>query len=167
MNKKQITVDHMLRQYKLARGNLLLMTLLTLVNVVLFAVGSETMLLFSATVPYFAAVFGIASEISELAIIGIAVAAIFILVYFLCWLFSKKHYGWMVAALVLFSLDTIALVALYLLAQDVSGILDALIHIWVFYYLIIGVVNGAKLRKLPPTELEPLEELNPAASDPC
>ncbi len=35
------------------------MIVLTAVNVALFAIGSQTMLLFSATVPYFAAVIGI------------------------------------------------------------------------------------------------------------
>ena len=38
-----------------ARSNLLLMTVLSAINLVLLALGTETMLLFSATVPYFVA----------------------------------------------------------------------------------------------------------------
>lgn len=48
-NKKEFA----LQQVKIARSNLLLMIILTVVNIVLLAVGADTMLLFSATVPYY------------------------------------------------------------------------------------------------------------------
>jgi hypothetical protein len=34
---------------------------------------------------------------------------------------------------------------IYLTAQDFSGILDVVFHVWILYYLIIGVKNGRKL----------------------
>jgi hypothetical protein len=54
----------------------------------------------------------------------------------------------MIAALVMFVIDTLFLGYLYISSQDISGILDALIHIWVIYYLITGVIHGIKLNKL-------------------
>ena len=77
-----------------------------------------------------------------------------IAVYFVCWLLSKKHYAWMIVALVLFSMDTLAMVALYVLVGDFSGILDVLIHAWVMFYLITGVINGYKLKKQPDEEIQ-------------
>ncbi len=44
---------------KIARSNLLLMIAFTLVNIVLLVTGSDVMMLFSATVPYFAVVFAV------------------------------------------------------------------------------------------------------------
>lgn len=142
--------ENALKQLSVARGNLLLMIVLTVVNILLSLLGSDTMLLFSATVPYFAATVGILSEIGILVGIGVGIAAVILGIYLLCWIFSKKHYGWMIAALVLFALDTLAMIGIYMLYGDVSGVLDVLIHAWVLYYLVIGVRYGYKLKKMPP-----------------
>ncbi len=153
-NKKEFA----LQQVKMARSNLLLMIALTVVNIILLATGADTMLLFSATVPYYVAAFGIFSEISQLIVAGLVIAAVILVLYLLCWIFSKKHYGWMIAALVFFILDSIAMIGLYILAEDFSGILDLVIHIWVLYYLIIGVRYGYKLKNIPPEEVVEYEQ---------
>lgn len=145
------------QKYNTARINLLLMIGLTVLNVVLAFVGSDSMMLFSAIVPYIAAVWTTIPEFQPIIIPLIAIAVISIAAYLVCWIFSKKHYGFMIAALALFVIDTLALVAFYLWAGEVSGILDIVIHAWVLYYLIIGVINGVKLKKLPEeTEGEPI-----------
>ncbi len=143
-----------MQKYASARSNLLLMVALTAINVILLALGSEMMMLFSATVPYIAVVFGIAGETSASLIVGIGVAVVILTMYGACWLLSKKHYGFMVAAMVLFILDTISMAFLYLFAGEVSGILDVIFHVWVLYYLIIGVKNGAALSRMPAEETE-------------
>ena len=136
-------------KYKVARGNLLLMLAFTLLNIVLLFTGSNTMMLFSATVPYYAAILGWASEDQVFLTVNLVIAGICLLAYLLCWIFSKKHYGWMIAALVMFIMDTLALVGIYLMIEDFSGIMDLLIHAWVLYYLFLGVINGRKLKQLP------------------
>lgn len=141
------------QKYNNARSNLILMIAFTFINVVLLAVGSDVMMLFSATVPYFAVTIGVISEDSVIFIIGILIALAILSIYLLCWILSKKNYGWMIAALVLFILDSICMCVLYVLIQDFSGVLDAAIHIWVLYYLITGVKYGAKLNKLPEEEI--------------
>ena len=47
------TKEMVQQKYKTARNNLLLMMILTVVNIVLYVTGSDTMMLFAATVPYF------------------------------------------------------------------------------------------------------------------
>ncbi len=143
---------------KTARANLLLMIILSAVNIVLFLLGSDSMMLFSATIPYFAVVFGFLSEMSSALIVSICFAVVILVLYLLCWIFSKKHYAWMIGALVMFIIDSLAMVGLYILAEDVSGIIDVLIHIWVLYYLVIGVINGYRLKKMP---TEPQSEIVP------
>ena len=142
------------QQYKIARSNLLLMLVLTVVNIVLLAAKADTMLLFSATVPYYLSAISmdLLVEYSQVAFVGFGIVVATLVIYLLCWVFSKKHYGWMIAALVLFILDSIAMIGLYVLVEDFSGILDLVVHIWVLYYLIIGVRYGYKLKNIPPEE---------------
>lgn len=150
-NTPRAVAEH---KYNSARGNLILMIVLTIVNVFLLFFGSDAFLLFSATVPYFSAATGMyaMTEVgvsSAFIAVCFGFAAVSIIAYVLCWILSKKHYGWMIAALVMFIVDTGAMALMYLTAQDVSGILDVLIHAWVLYYLISGTVNGYKLTTLP------------------
>lgn len=142
------------KKYSDARNNLILMIAFTLINLVLLVVGSESMLLFSASVPYFTVIIGIGSEIQEILMACVAIAAVILILYLLCWIFSKKHYGWMIVALILFIIDSICMCALYIFAEDISGIFDVIIHIWVLYYLIIGVKYGIQLKKMPEEAIE-------------
>lgn len=142
------------QKYDTARGNLLLMIILTAVNLVLLFFDSATMLLFSATIPYLVMMFGIALEETTAIVFAGSVAAAIILIYLSAWIFSKKKYGFMALALVMFLIDTAFMVGIYLWSGDFSGILDVLIHAWVLYYLVIGTVNGRKLKALPPEKAE-------------
>lgn len=148
MKQEQPTTERgrVQQKYDTARANLLLVIVLTVVNIVLYFAESSSMLLFSASIPYYAVIFGVELGIAGF---GLGVAAVLIGLYFLCWLLSKKKSGWLVFALVLFVLDTLGMVGLYLLAEDFSGILDALIHVWVLYYLIVGISTGKKLKTMP------------------
>lgn len=129
--------------YKIARSNLLLMLVLTTINIALMYFESNTYLLFSATVPMFLAVLGFAWEAYGV----ILIVGVILLLYLLCWIFSKRHYAWMIIAAILFTIDTIFMLIIYLEAFDASVILDILIHAWVMYYLILGIVSGVKLKK--------------------
>lgn len=137
------------QRYTVARQNLLLMIILTVVNLILLVFDSSVMMLFSATVPYYAVAVGIVSQSSVVLMVCICLTAVVLATYILCWVMSKKHYGWMIAALVLFVVDTMALVGLYLLLQEMSGVMDLLIHAWVLYYLIIGVRYGHQISATP------------------
>lgn len=156
------------QKYNTARVDLLVMIGLTVLNVVLAFTGSDSMMLFSAIVPYVAAVTaaGFAYELTSIPTFNpiivplIAIVVVSIAAYFICWIFSKKHFGFMIAALCMFIIDTVAVVLLYM-GDFSSGILDLAIHAIVLFYLINGVVSGIKLRKMPE---ETAEEPIPVAT---
>ena len=167
-----------MRNLLLSRNNLLLVAIITLINVIMAVTGSETYYLFTATIPYYLAFLGgfytgkmpaDSYEGFEFTPLGngfliamLIIALAFIVFYALCWFFSKKKPGWLIAALVMFSLDTVGMVVLF--GISLSMLLDILFHAWVLYYLIIGVVAINKLKDMP--EEEPTEEPLNAAADP-
>lgn len=144
-------------QYNVARVNVLSVVLLTLINVVLCLLGMDSYFLFSAIVPYFIASIGAlwgglyppeyyadlemteADFMSTGFVVACAAIAIFIIaLYFVCWLLSKKHVAFMIAALVLFAIDTILMPVLFGISLD--WILDYVFHAWVLVSLVIGIV---------------------------
>ena len=128
-------------KYGIARSNLLLVILFTLINYVAS---------FSAAWAYSPEDIGLepAANPTAILVIGAVIAAVLLVPYLLCWIFSKKHYGWMIAALVLFSLDSVWL----LLNFHISLILDILFHAYVLYYLIMGVRYGLLSRQAAEAE---------------
>lgn len=160
--------------YKSSVSNLLLVIVFSLINIVLLVANSSTYFLFSAFIPYVIADYGmffsgsypaeyyygmegyVFSNKSFLTIALILVAVI-ILIYFLCWIFAKKKkVGWLIAAAVLFGLDTLAMFVLQGFSFD--SILDVVFHIWVIWSLINGIITYYKLKKLPEEELTETEE---------
>lgn len=136
----------LVQKYDSARFDLLIVIGLTILNIILLFAGSDSMMLFSASVPYFAIVFGILLDVLPL---GVLVAAVVLVLYFVCWLLSKKHSAWITVALVLFSMDTLCLLGFYVLAEEISGIMDLLIHFLALYYIVGGVIAANKLKKMP------------------
>ena len=161
-------------KYNRSRANLLLVIVFTVVNLFTVTFGN-TYFLFSANLPMlFPAV---ATEIAAdplymtemglmpedgtaVIIIGLIMGLILTVPYLLCWIFSKKRPGWMVAALAFFSIDCLVLLGLY----DLTSVLfDLLIHGWVMFYLITGVTHGFKLKTMP--EDEPLPSFEEIVSE--
>ena len=139
-------------KYASARVNLLFMVIITTLNVFLTLIQAGVYLLFAAFGPMLITDIGMVSyeetkDVTYIIICG-AIALASIVPYLVCWLFSKKHVGWMIGALVYFSMDSLLL----LLFFDVSLILNIVFHVWVLYYLIIGVVSGIKLQNMPPEQ---------------
>lgn len=87
------------------------------------------------------------------AIVGVIISIISLGIYFICYYFSKNHYGFIITALVLFSIDLLILLYWSIGALDLSYLIDIAFHAWVIYYLIIGTRAGAMLRKLPQEEV--------------
>lgn len=155
-----------------ARFNIIAIFALTVLNIVMSVTGWGTYFLFSASVPYYltsymAALTGnLPEEIyadpangwegfeflpNALFVFAIVVSVIILLLYALCFFFSKKHYGWFIVTAVMFSIDTLGLFgAFYLFGFDISDILDVAIHIWALVSFILAAISGAKLKRLPP-----------------
>lgn len=137
--------DTIQKKYDQSRGNLLLIIIFTLINIALLFTSSNTMFLFSITIPYYSAVFAYILELTGFYI----VSGVVLLLYLACWFFSKKHYGWFIPALILFILDIVYLGYVTVDMGEGSNIIDILVHIWVLYYLASGIYFGYKLKHLP------------------
>ncbi len=110
------------------RYSLLLIVILTVVNLIMTILDTNTYFLFSASVPYYLVFVGMGIENGfvdgawnvkgTLTYTGLVIALVIVAVYLLCWLLSKKRAGWLTAALVLFIVDTVALVVITFALYD-------------------------------------------------
>lgn len=164
--------DMLEQKYNSSRANLLLVIVFTAINMILMVAGSDTYFLFSAFVPYMMVVVGALlggkapEEYYEAGLLNpgagdptifyvlLVIAVIILALYLVCWLLSKKnHVGWLIFALVLFVIDTVAM----LLFGEISEmIFDIVFHAWVLFGLIGGISAHFKLKKLPEEPEEPV-----------
>ena len=120
--------EYLLRQVANGRYSLLLIVILTVVNLIMTILDTNTYFLFSASVPYYLVFVGMGIENGfvdgawnvkgTLTYTGLVIALVIVAVYLLCWLLSKKRAGWLTAALVLFIVDTVALVVITFALYD-------------------------------------------------
>ncbi len=129
------------RIYDAARYAILGLVLITILNVFLVLIESENYYVSSVFASYFVS---IAFE----GALGIILAAVLVAPFALAFFLSKKNRVWLIVALVLTALDL--LFVFYIgIALDVLGyrILDILAHIFVIVILVLGVINGKKLKQ--------------------
>lgn len=171
-------------KYISARQNLLLVVMFSVINIIFLCLGTGSYFLFSASIPYLLVDLGRfycgmypAEEYTgefagmtfadpSLFVTLLVIAIVIIALYLACWYFSKNHkVGLLVFALVLFSIDTAAL----LMFASVQSLFDIAFHIWVIVILIMGISAHYKLKKLPPeVEIFPAPGENPdGASESC
>lgn len=140
------------QQYKVSRMNLLLVLAFTFINMVLALAKASFYMLFSASIPFEITVLGVlmADDFGiGFTVFMFGLSVVLLLPYLLSFIFSKKHFAWMIAALVWFSLDSILFLILVFMAGswDISILLDFFFHAWILFYLINGVRYGYKLRQ--------------------
>ncbi|MBE6620921.1 MAG: hypothetical protein E7625_06140 [Ruminococcaceae bacterium] len=158
----------LMNKYSTARWNLLGAVIFTAINLFLLLSGANSYFLFSIYLPYFLGGMGMLlcgkfppefyeglGEVTFLdtsvLVVMMIVAVVILGLYLLAFFMSKKKSGWLIAALVLFSIDS----ALMLLLGDfASSILDIVFHAWVIYYLIVGITSANKLKNMPEEEPE-------------
>ena len=157
---------------KMSRHNILLVLVFTVINIILLVTDSNSYFLFSAYVPYGLVDYGMfyggmypldvyGEYLSQISFLGtgffavmISIAAAILLLYVLCWIFAKKNpKGWLIAALVLFSIDTAVLLLWWEISADL--IFDYLFHGWVIVSFAKGLSALKKLKDLPEDPVEP------------
>lgn len=167
------------QRYNASRNNLLFVIIFTLVNTVLLVTNSNLYFLFAAFFPYFIADLGMffcgqypaeayegleGMEFldSSFLYVMLAISIIITLVYLLAWFMSSKNrVGWLVFALIFFTLDTLGMFVIN--GISLNSAFDILFHAYVIYYLAVGIKAHNELKKLPaeeekaPTEAEPQE----------
>ena len=161
-----------------ARMSLLLVVVFSAINAVLALLEQDLYFLFSATMPYFLAITsslcfgnfqGVLPGIEimvdpSLGYIFIAIAVILIALYLISFILSKKNTGWLVVALVMFSIDTVFMFLLY--GINVEMLFDIVFHAWVIISLALGVHAKSKLKDMPEEQPSPFifnTEPNPFA----
>lgn len=170
-NAAQATPRQILEnKYSSARANLLIVVAFTLINIVLAFTDSSSYFLFSLFIPYMLVLLGAMltgklpgaytaaePEIIEFLpnavfIIMAIVAAAFLAVFVVSWVVTKKKpaIGWLIASLVLASIDT----GIFVLFGGISldTLIDLAFHVWVIVSLAGGISAHKKLKALPPEE---------------
>lgn len=159
-------------RYHNARSNLIWVLVFTVINIILLITNSNTYFLFSAFVPYILTDLGMTlcgmyppeyyeGELAGMEFFGkevftvlLSIAVAILVLYLLCWIFSKKNRrGWMIFAAVLFALDTVLMLLLNGIVLDMA--LDYLFHGWVLGSLFMGITAAGKLKKLPEDDADP------------
>lgn len=177
-NIKNAEIRHGLElKYTTARMNLLLVLLFTAINIVLLFTKQFIYFLFSATIPYYlvdigmflcgfyppeayvdGGYVGVEFWDSGFLITVTVIAAVLLLAYLACFIFSRNmNGGWLIAALVLFSVDTAGMFFLYGFATDM--IVDIVFHAWVIYELVVGIIAYNRMKAVPIVHLSPEDML--------
>lgn len=158
--------EYLLKQVAGGRYSLLLILIFTVVNLVLLLVDANRYFLFSASVPYYFTAFGMgmdsafSSGIGTYTITALVISLMILGVYLACWLLSKKHIGWLTAALVLFCVDTAGLLVFSYIFQT-TNLLDILLHAWAIYELAYAIRCAGKLKNLAPQPETPAYNAGP------
>ncbi len=157
-------------KYKNSISNLILIIAFSVINVVLLVTNSDTYFLFSAFIPYCLADYGMYfcgmypeeyyydmqdMEFADKSLfaVALAIAVAILLIYLLCWfLAKKKKIAGPIAALVMFVIDTVAMVVVAGISTDL--IIDYVFHAWIIFSLANSIIIYNKLKKLPEEEIE-------------
>lgn len=170
-NNVQLSQHEILRnKYNSSRANLMIAIIFTLVNIGLALCGGDSYFLFSIYVPYIIAFTGLlltgnlakdfyTDEFANLEpfpngvlAVALGIAAVILIVYLLCYLFSSKNrVGWVIAGLVFVSADTVAMLFINGIIPDV--IVDIAFHVWLIISLSSGIRAHFKLKNLPEEEI--------------
>lgn len=153
-NQEYLKVSKEIRNYKIARMNVLLILALTLVNIVSYLAGGGYFL-FSIYTCVFSvavgaemknvAVEGGLSSANAYLVGGVVLAVILLAAFFVVWLFTKKHRWAMIVLLVLFSLD--CLVVFRFVFEAPVMFIDLAFHAYMLYYFILGIKAANSLQQ--------------------
>lgn len=154
------------RRVSTGRSSLLLILVLSVINFGFLLADSGTYFLFSASVPYYLTLFikGVENNFvmghwdnGPATMVCVFISALVLVLYLLCWIFSKKRGSWMTVAMVLFIVDTVGLVLISfgLLNEPMSNLVDFLLHIWAVAELVMASNAARKLSRM--TQEQPLE----------
>jgi len=140
------------KKYTSSRMSALLVAGLSILNVILLLANLNFYFPFSATVPMLLVDIEGLRAGSSLSIVFLIIAVLYVAVMFVFWWLSGKYYPFFIVLLVVFSLDTLALIILcvasFALTEfDPSLLIDVAFHAWVIYEFVIGIIMGRKLKK--------------------
>jgi len=143
-------------RFNRARNNLLAVVAFTTINLFLIAFEMDLSFLFSAFVPQFLQVI-IHDELGMVA--GLVVGLVSGSVYLLCYALSKRWRVFILIALILFSLDALAMLGFILYFEVFRDFLfNVVFHAWVLFYLLTGTVAWLRLRRVAQADYQTLQQ---------
>ena len=143
-------------KYNSARYTLFALVAFSFINLFAISFGDRYFLFSSYFTQITTSVFyeiAVEEGVSAVIWVGIAIGTVLLVPYLLAAIFSKKHVGWMIAALVLFGVDSVLFfydVIIGLAGGYFGSIVDVAFHVWALVDLILGVKHGVTAKKNPP-----------------
>jgi len=143
------------RTFSISRNNLLAVLAFTCVNLVLALTNSDFFFLFSARIPLFLLyldAYQWTPGSYDFSMFGIIAAFSSVSLYAIFWGVAKKHKGWIIAALVYFSIDILVMLFVVMFAGldfELFSFIEIAFMAWIMFYLISGTRAWSKLRKMP------------------
>jgi len=140
-------------KFEKARNNLLVVIAYSVINLILTAFDAGVIFLFSTTLPQFVFVMGrnLAIDMGSniFATMGLVIAIILIIPYFVFWLLAKRARVLILVALILISIDSLLLLYFIIgIEFQWTYLLELAFRVWILYYLINGVMAWAKIRNI-------------------
>lgn len=148
---KNISMSQNETKYKNMRLMLLSTLILSALNcITVFAL--DMFYYFSAYLPFVLVAVGkvFLEEVANGEIVFVvytALAVIMLIPYLLCYIFSKKHVGWMIAGLVIFSVDTGFLLVDLITGFNVTLAICMVFHVYIIVTLALGIKYGLKVKQ--------------------
>lgn len=159
---RAVEIQKHTKRFRHGRSSLLVLLILSAVNMVLMAVDLVGAYWpYSISMPYELLYFVKAIENDfvdgpwengPLACVMLVLGFLVLAVYLLCWIFSKKKGGWLMASAVLYTVDSVALVIYVFLVMEsaLPYLLDYGFHVLALVELYMGAVAQKKLSALQP-----------------
>lgn len=164
-----------LNRWRGGAWTLFLIGAFSVLNILMYAFGSNSYFLFTAYLPYSFGITGVdyltgwydTPVDSGIGTFFLSFSAVFIILYFVIWFFSRKKAGWLIAGLVLFLLDTLYMVYAMIASGDPAWFtMDCIIHALAIAEIAVGLHAALKYGKLPvDVPVPPQENLDRTETD--
>ena len=121
------------------RSSLIVAIIFTIINILFFVLNYDTYFLFSIFVPY---ILPIIFQETSLYIVSIGISVFILLIYITLIILSKKNVMGYTISLILYIIDTLALIILGII-YEMTGelIIDYIFHGFIIWILIKGIKN--------------------------
>lgn len=156
-------VDKNSREYQLktiaaGRYALLMIMIFTVINLVLVLLDRRQLILFTAAIPYYLTLFakgmdnyfaaGSWMHTGRYTAMALAVSIALLTAYLICWLQCGNRRGYLIAALVLFSIDTLALIIfeIVVVGNPLNDLFEFFLHGWAIWQMAAGVSAHTRLK---------------------
>jgi len=155
MAKKETPVDKNSKEFLViqrdsSRLMILITVIFTVLNTVLLLCNANRFFLFAATLPYYVTWFGMLFDeggVGSTTIAALVLAVIFLAIFLMGWVFSKKSRGWVRVMLIAYIVDTVALLVIFFaLDMAVVSLLDIAIHFALVWEMVNLQRHDWKLR---------------------